>query len=429
MALSPFSTCILFIYRKKGAFLAYLYLLLAFPEIFAQPEDLTIGYPCNDSILCTPFDNDNKQLDVPDVLNDLFNPDHPFKDTSKVEKRKYDIACFPAIGYTLQTKLVALAGANIAFYNGNEHNVNLSVINISLNYTQKHQIIIPVLTNIWTKRNAYNLLGNWTFYKYPEYTYGLGGSDSKETPYPISYKYFLIRETLLKRMFSDFYAGIGYNLDYHSNIQEFRNQNMIVSDFDRYGKTARSVSSGLTLNLLYDQRRNPINPPKGFYGNIVYRPNYIFMGSDHNWQSLLIDVRTYLKLSENSGNVLAFWSYNLFTLSGKPPYLDLPSNGWDNNTTQGRGYIQSRFRGRDLISFETEYRFRLTNNGLLGGVLFTGAQTLPNWPGNRMNSIFPSAGAGLRIKINKHSDTNLAIDYGFGIEGSKGIFINLGEAF
>jgi hypothetical protein len=31
--------------------------------------------------------------------------------------------------------------------------------------------------------------------------------------------------------------------------------------------------------------------------------------------------------------------------------------------------------------------------------------------------------------MNKHDDTNVAIDYGFGLQGSQGVFVNLGEVF
>jgi hypothetical protein len=43
--------------------------------------------------------------------------------------------------------------------------------------------------------------------------------------------------------------------------------------------------------------------------------------------------------------------------------------------------------------------------------------------------IEPGVGAGLRIRLNKYSGANLCIDYGFGTEGSKGLFVNLGEVF
>ena len=38
-------------------------------------------------------------------------------------------------------------------------------------------------------------------------------------------------------------------------------------------------------------------------------------------------------------------------------------------------------------------------------------------------------GFGIRIKVNKVSNTNIAIDYGFGLDGSHGFFVNLGELF
>jgi len=74
---------------------------------------------------------------------------------------------------------------------------------------------------------------------------------------------------------------------------------------------------------------------------------------------------------------------------------------------------------------EAEYRFQLSRNGLLGGTVFANGQRLTR----RFGDFIPGYGAGVRIKVNKKSDTNLCIDYGFGINGSKGLFVNLGEVF
>jgi hypothetical protein len=41
----------------------------------------------------------------------------------------------------------------------------------------------------------------------------------------------------------------------------------------------------------------------------------------------------------------------------------------------------------------------------------------------------PAGGFGLRIKVNKKTNTNLAIDYAIGVDGSRGLFVNLGEIF
>ncbi|WP_332369429.1 hypothetical protein [Spirosoma telluris] len=72
----------------------------------------------------------------------------------------------------------------------------------------------------------------------------------------------------------------------------------------------------------------------------------------------------------------------------------------------------------------------LLNNGLLGGVVFANMQTYSDYPNtNQFGKLLPGGGVGLRIKINKHSNLNLAVDYGFGIGGSQGLFLNLGEVF
>jgi len=95
----------------------------------------------------------------------------------------------------------------------------------------------------------------------------------------------------------------------------------------------------------------------------------------------------------------------------------------------GRGYIQGRFRGSNLLYFESEYRFRLSKNGLFGGVVFANIQTVSNYPSNAFDTYFPAFGAGLRIKANKFSNLNISLDYGIGVGGANGFFFNIGEVF
>jgi hypothetical protein len=78
---------------------------------------------------------------------------------------------------------------------------------------------------------------------------------------------------------------------------------------------------------------------------------------------------------------------------------------------------------------EAEYRFKITHNGLFCGVLFANAQSVTDWPSKKFRTLHPAAGLGFRFKLNKFSGTNLSIDYGFGVDGSKGLFINIGEVF
>jgi hypothetical protein len=82
-----------------------------------------------------------------------------------------------------------------------------------------------------------------------------------------------------------------------------------------------------------------------------------------------------------------------------------------------------------MVDLEAEYRFGISRNGLIGGVVFANAQSYSEMATNRFEVAQPGYGAGLRIKFNKFSRTNVCIDYGFGLHGSSGLFLNLGEVF
>jgi hypothetical protein len=70
-------------------------------------------------------------------------------------------------------------------------------------------------------------------------------------------------------------------------------------------------------------------------------------------------------------------------------------------------------------------------NGLLGMVVFLNMTTVTNLEtGERLfHSFAPGGGAGLRLLINKRSNTNLCFDVGFGKEGSRGVSLAVQEAF
>jgi hypothetical protein len=95
----------------------------------------------------------------------------------------------------------------------------------------------------------------------------------------------------------------------------------------------------------------------------------------------------------------------------------------------GRGYVQSRFRASSMFYQEAEYRFGISRNNFLGGVVFANNGFYGNWPSGKISNVNLGYGAGIRILFNKHSQTNVAIDYAFGRNGSQGIFVNLGEVF
>ena len=364
-----------------------------------------------------------EEVDIMDVLQGLGKKKKNEQKDKPPKKILYSFV--PAIGYTLSTGFVGLVSANAAFYLSDTATTNISSVSTSFNYSQYRQITIPVQANIWTKNNGYNIIIDWRYFKYPQNTYGLGAYSLEENASKVNYSHIRLHQSVLKKITGSFYLGIGYMLDKRWKIKEEGNN----EDVAAYGLASKSVSSGLLANVLYDSRKNSINPQGGFYASARYRNNLTALGSNTNWQSMILEFRKYINFPAGSRNTLALWNLNWLTLDGKPPYLDLPSTSWDPTNNTGRGYIQGRFRSPEMLYVESEYRFALTRNGLLGGVVFANAQSFSNWPSSKFNRVIPGTGLGLRIKVNKASRTNIAIDYGFGVKGSRGLFVNLGEVF
>jgi len=159
-----------------------------------------------------------------------------------------------------------------------------------------------------------------------------------------------------------------------------------------------------------------INPSRGLYASFFYRAFFEgFLGGASDWQQLSYDARTYLRLTRDARHKLSFWFSGDFVTSGVAPYLDLPATGWTPYGRAGRGYPQGRFRGQDLVYGEAEYRWTVTKNGLFGVVAFLNTETFSNeQTGEELFDSFASgAGLGLRVMLNKRSQTNLCFDVGW----------------
>ena len=366
-------------------------------------------------------DSLSHQTDAIDIGMRLFGKDPRSRTQTDNEIRKgLKVSAGPIIEYMKSTGVAYGTAINGAFHTDTSQQTNMSSLLLEVKYTQRKQFLLPLQTSIWLPGSKFYLLGDWRFMHYPQDTYGFGGRTLEKDVYTVAYKYIRFYEVVYRKVFNNFYAGVGYKLDRHWDITQIEIDPGFITDFTKYGYSPSSTSSGFTLNLLFDTRKNSINPVAGgFYANMEYRHN-------SSWSNLLIDIRKYIRLPHNM--TLALWSYNVFTLRGNPPYLDLPATGSDTYNNTGRGYEQGRFLGKNMIDLEAEVRFPITKNGLLGGVVFANAESLSEFS-DRFEVVSFACGVGLRLKFNKLSNANVAIDYGMGKNGSNSFFGNLGEVF
>ncbi len=372
-------------------------------------------------------DSLSSQKDIVDVFYSVVHRE-PRLQIYEAEKNKVHFTLMPAGGYTLQTGFAILLAANAVFYSDKNDHSRASTVLASVAYTQYKQIIVPLSVNIWSKNKKYNFISDARYMNYPSQTYGLGSETKFSDEYMIDFSYLKLHQTVLRKMGRGFFGGIGYYYDYFWNLHEV-NPPAGPTSFQQYGLSDNELASSICFQGLIDKRDNPVNPSKGLYGSFRYRLNDKWMGNISNWHSGIVELRKFIRFPQNSRSVIGLWNYNWLTLFGKPPYLLLPSTGWDDFFNTGRGYIQGRYRDLNMSYMEAEYRFNFLRNGLLGGVVFGNLQTFSNSISGLYRVAVPGYGAGLRVKLNKNSNTNLCIDYAFGDERSRGFFINLGEVF
>ena len=356
----------------------------------------------------------------------------------------------PAQGFSIG------AGGQYAFRRKEEGSL-YSLMSASVTVTTKKQLIVQIKNNVYTKNNKFFLSGDWRFLVYSQPTYGLStrAPDGSILDYqnvingiqvhddslvqPMQFNHVRFYQTVSMNLAKSVYVGIGYHLDYHFNIidQKLDTATHALTSHYIYSKhygfnPHEYLLSGLSINFVADTRDNMINPYKGFFANVNYKFYPAFLGNAKTANSLLLEWRSFHGLSaRNPRHLIGFWLLGAFSPVGDLPYLDLPALGYDQRGRSGRGYTQGRYRGPDLLYGETEYRFPISQcGGVLGGVVFVNATTA-NSPDKRIklfDYIEPAYGFGLRIMVDKHSRTNLQVDYGFG-HHSSGFYLGATEVF
>ncbi len=145
---------------------------------------------------------------------------HPIlADSSKKESEVF-FAFLPAVGYALQTGVTGIVATNISFFTSKKNkDIRLSSFTINPAFSLQHQIMVPIQSNIWFSKNKINLLGDWRYLLYPTATYGLGGQTSLANSNTINYSYVKVYQQASKRLLPNFYAGLGYGLDWHFGIK------------------------------------------------------------------------------------------------------------------------------------------------------------------------------------------------------------------
>ena len=370
------------------------------------------------------------QVDITDLIAKILKK--PVKsEVSLQPKEGLSLTFLPSLGYN--PSYGAFIGVSVAAggWLGEPASTSVSAGSAGISYSTTGQLSIQARSAFFLPNNDVVLMGDWRYLDTSQPTYGLGPHSLEDSSYPMDFVLYRFYQTVYHRIgVSRIYAGLGYHLDIHDNIYDHRAAAGENTPFVEYsgGPLTRTTSSGFSGNVLVDTRDNAINARHGVYWNAGMRSYQKALGSDDNWQMLFSDFRGYRTLPHGSRNALAFWTYQWFTF-GHAPYLDLPATGWDTWGRGARGYLMGRIRAANQFYTEFEYRAVLRRDGLVGAVAFLNMMASSTQGVGEFGPLDPGYGVGFRMKFNKRTDTNLAVDAADSRDKIVRFFFGLQEVF
>ena len=392
------------------------------------------------------------ERDLPDLVRSALN-----KPAKAISEDASSLMLLPIIGSNPAIGFMVGVGGQYAFKMPED--ASYSLIAGSIQFTTKQQFIIMLKNNIYTRNNRIFFNGDWRFLIYSQSTYGLGTTapeggiidyqfglggvetNSDSLTQPMTFNFGRMHQSIGFEIAEDMYLGLGYHFDYYFQIADKKlklnpGDSLITSHYaynTYHGfDTKKYFSSALGVQFVIDKRDNMIQAYKGYFFSFNWQGGYKFTGNDRSSNAFHLEWRSFHGLSErNPSHLIAFWFLGDFTQEGTLPYMVLPATAYDQRGRSARGYTQGRFRGNQMVYGEVEYRFPISKcGGVLGGVLFMNA-TSANNPALSLNlfeSVKPGYGFGLRVKADKQSRTNFAIDLGFGHK-SAGFYFAVSESF
>lgn len=324
----------------------------------------------------------------------------------------------PFLFYKTETNLGAGAAASYIFQLGSSRSTNPSSITPFSIYTMKNQFRLLVGSNVYFQENRYHLVSEWRYEKFPSKFFGIGNSNQEQQGEDYTPENLSISVTFSRQIRKGVELGLTYHLfDWKLWDVSARGQLASPHVIGRDGGTV----SGLGLVASLDSRDHIFYPTRGTFIEILAQAYTPLLGSTHTFQSLRLNIRRYFKLFNH--HVLALQSL-IQTQWGEVPFCQLAQMGGEFFL---RGYYEGRFRDKNLLLLQGEYRLPLFWR--LGAVGFVGlgqvANHLDQFGLQRMNVAW---GVGLRYLLDKQRKIRLRIDLGFG-HHSTGFYISFYETF
>ena len=341
-------------------------------------------------------------------------------ETDSTKNNAMQVFGYPYAFYTPETNFAIGAGGMIYFRTANILDLNLSSILLSGYYTINDQYSLTLTPELYFASNKYIAQGEFNFGKFLDKFYGYG-SNSKEIDNPDYFAQdFGINLNFQADIIDNFEIGAIYDFLYTNIID--KKDNLFLLNDAVLGSNG-GISSGIGFILVWDSRDYIFLPTNGGFNrfSMVFYSKVI--GSDFEFQHYLFDLRRYYKISDDI--LLTVQLYGNFS-GGDPPFYEMPRLGGSKTM---RGYYEGRYRDRNYLTAQAEFKTYLIKKWKLLFVAFGGLGDVGHDLNDFLLKEFKySYGFGFRYIFDKEERLTVRADFGFG-KNTTGVYFAMQETF
>jgi outer membrane protein assembly factor BamA len=333
----------------------------------------------------------------------------------------------PVLGYSQETGFEFGLGGLFSTYMDRKDTLNRSS-NFSLmtSVSTKKQYNFTLRNDIYTRQNKFHLMGELIFRRNPFNFYGIGNKTHHADENKLLEKQFKILLEAEKSLIPYTYTGVSIGYENYSYTDR-GNGGIFATNPNIHGKNGGDLVY-IGASQSYDTRNSNNYPTKGFFGRITYQyaPQF-FSSNEFNTSQIKITVSNFWPLANRL--VLGVNGFYHTVQSRNTPFYLLPQLG---NDEMMRGYYRGRYRDENLITAQTELRYRFTNR--FGLVAFAGAGRVFANGDFSLKYFKPTYGGGGRYFFDPAKGLSVRLDYGIGEKPphekrQSGFYISLAEAF
>lgn len=348
-------------------------------------------------------------------INKLIN------DTTETQDPQF--IAYPTLAYAPETRWEFGLSGLLVYYAQRDTANRISEVNGFTFYTLQKQYGLWLDHALYTHENQWSFLGKLRYQNFPLLYFGVGPNTPPEYIARVDAQQINIRERALKKVWKNLFAGLEVDFQRISSVSFVPNGQV---DFVKPLGYEGSKNLGLGAGIVYDKRHNVINVRDGAFVELAFLHYDKRWGSTYSFSSISSDNRIYKSI--NKRDVLAAQAFGQFSI-GQPPFNQLSMMGGESLM---RGYYAGRYRDRNQIAAQVEYRmlplpFSFTSRW--GATVFGGAGTVfHKFNTFSTKDVVWAGGAGLRFLLYRKKDIFTRFDIAFTEEG-KGFYFFIGEAF